>query len=313
MSVYFDAAIAVILVFFLLSLVVTATNEVVAVVTNWRGRMLLRTLSTLIDDAEMRDRVLTAALFRTLFRARSSDRNAPPPRRFPDRLPTQAVFEAIVDAYDRRANDLDPDVPMQALVLRARQAAEDTAVAFSEAWDDVMDQVSARYKRNQQYMSVLIGFLMAALLNINVFTLAGAVASDEAVRAFVVRNADDVIRAELLGPDKAMLGEPGDSDATADVIPMSASAGRQPQVGARTDGAASILDAPRDAIRQLRAALAPAGIGWTGGFPAGAGAMAASDWVVAVAAWILAGLASVLGAPFWFDLLNRGRAARGNP
>jgi hypothetical protein len=39
--------------------------------------------------------------------------------------------------------------------------------------------------------------------------------------------------------------------------------------------------------------------------------MGAGDWLVKVLGWLVTGLAVSLGAPFWFDLLNRVVDLRG--
>lgn len=134
MSIYVDIAIAVILVFFALSLVVTAMNEVVAVALNLRGRLLWRAFATLLDDDSLRERVLSSAPLRSVLLTRTG-RDRPGAARFPDWLPSRDVARALLSAVPSPG----PATLVGALIEEAREAAEDTVTALAGRYDAAME------------------------------------------------------------------------------------------------------------------------------------------------------------------------------
>ena len=299
MTVYLDIAVAIVLVFFTLSLVVTALNEAVAVLLNLRGRMLLKTLRALVEDEALLDRMLDAAPLRSVLRARSG-RGSVSARRFPDWLPPLAVADALLAATAPPASPRTPAAADASLGARladaARDATDEARTAVAASYEAAMDQLSARYKRRQQLWSVIFGVALAAAFNVNVIALAERLQTDDAARAAIVAHAS---RALTDGPD----GPPAEPS------------GPLADLGAMT-AIAVVIDEVEDAD-----ALAEiAGFGWDVTLPErdGEGLRSWARWLGAVlnllavpfVAWIVAGVASILGAPFWFDLLGRAMGAR---
>lgn len=271
MSVYVDIAVAVILVFFTLSLVVTALNEALAVLSNARGRLLREGLRDLLADDGALERILGAAPVRAAVTARSG-RGAPGWWRFPDRLPPLAVADALLAAPSGAARD----GPGGVLLAAAHGAAEDARDAIAAAYDDAMVQLSVRYKRRRQLWSAAIGVAVAAAFNVDVLALANSLRTDAAMQAAFAAYLDQL----AFAPDPS--AAPADFVAGFEVV--------------------------ADEVENLRALSNVVGFGWAGANPA--------DWettriATALAGWLVAGLATVLGAPFWFDLLNRALRARG--
>ncbi len=273
MSIYVDIAIAIILVFFSLSLVVTAMNEVVAAALNLRGRLLWRAVVTLIDDAALREQVLASAPLRAILLMRSG-RDQPTARRFPDRLPSFEIARALLSA----APSPGPKTMIGALMEEARAEAGDTVNALARRYDSAMAQLSIRYKRRQQVYSAAFGVALAAVLNVNVIAMAAAMGADEALRAAIVGHAEAFVTRVPADPDRA---------------------------AGSVEAVRTTLGTFAKDLGELRTMSSLAGFGWT---PETSDAFLRSpvQMILTVLAWIVAGLSTVLGAPFWFDLLNRG-------
>jgi hypothetical protein len=301
MSIYVDIAIAIILVFFTLSLVVTALNEALAVLLNLRGRLLLRTVRALVEDDGVLSRMLNTASMRAALRARTGT-DSPGPARFPDRLPPLAVADALLAATEGPAAEAVEGTLGGQLARSARAAAADTREALARAYEEAMVQLSVRYKRRQQLLSALIGITLAAAFNVNVLALASALRTDEATRAAFAAYLERV-------PD-APAGLAMADAAIPTGLPL-----RGASAASATPGEGESIDlAPFEnvavQIAELDALAAVAGFGWPEAPWVEVSGWEGAQWASAALAWVVAGLASILGAPFWFDLLSRGMRAR---
>ena len=286
MSVYLDVTIAVILVFFALSLVVTALNEVIAVLLNLRGRFLLGTIRMLVDDPDLLERMLGAAPIRLALRTRRG-RDVAGAGRFPDHLPPLAVADALLAAAGppRAATLAQTNTPptlVSEILDAAREAAADTRDALAATYAEAMDQLSVRYRRHQQVLSVILGIGLAASFNINVVDLAGTLRRDADLRS--------AFAAEFLDLDKTYADGP-------------AAGGREEIVPSVVATAANRIEA-LDALSRL------GGLGWRTTPWEDVRNWNWTERMSALCAWLIAGVASVLGAPFWFDLLNRAIRVR---
>ena len=294
MSIYLDIAAAVILTFFTLSLVVTATNEAFAIVLNSRGRMLLRTLRDLLGDDGLLDRIAAAAPLRATLRAASGTETVAAST-FPDRLPPAAVADAWLAATEAPfagANDAGLGFD---LARAARDATADARAELAALYDAAMVQLARRYKRRRQAWSLAIGLILAAGLNVDVIALATGMHTDPAKRAAIVAYLDD----PAIAPDALFDRQPGDNaDGTASdgdgVGPSDIPAALQRRLDALDDWSA---------LAGFGWELWPWQMDWSDGETYGALARS-------FAAWTIAALAAVIGAPFWFDLLNRTLTAR---
>ena len=166
---------------------------------------------------------------------------------------------------------------VQRAVLAAIDSAQgdfDRAVANLEAWyDSSMDRVSGWYKRSTQWLIFGIALAVAIGLNVNTFTIADYLYRNDAVRAAIVSRAERAV------------------------------AESAPQTATYTD-----------AKRDLESLRLP--IGWERGWGAPMsraerrstsrpGFEAWNDVFAPLFGWLITALAATLGAPFWFDVLNR--------
>ena len=168
----------------------------------------------------------------------------------------------------------------RAILSAIDMAGGDLAVAQKniEAWyNGSMDRVSGWYKRRTQAWLFVLGAALSVWFNVNTITIARYLYRDEAARAALVANAeravaDTSIRRE---PLDTLLGRLDRLD-----LP----------IGWRYGVAGIRPQQDTTSIVASTAAIAPA---W------------ASPWVTAILGWLITALAVSLGAPFWFDLLNK--------
>ena len=164
-------------------------------------------------------------------------------------------------------------VPVQRALLTAIDTAQgdfNIAVSNLEHWfDSAMDRVSGWYKRSTQWILFGIGIFAAVTLNINTLTIANRLYSDKAARETLVARAS------------AMRDQP----------PVNQTYGQV-----------------RDELAGL---MLP--IGWSTGIPLRGGGLSGAasidmktvDWWATIGGWLITAFAATLGAPFWFDVLNK--------
>lgn len=149
-------------------------------------------------------------------------------------------------------------------------------------YDFAMDRVSGLYKRDMKYLSVLVGILIAIAFNANSVSVTRALWEDPTLRASMVA----VAQAELNKPAKTAPDAPA---------PTAEELNKE-----MTD--------LQQKVTTANAALKPLPIGWN------AEALTKSDlttWIERIIGWLVTGLAVSLGAPFWFDLLDKFMNIRG--
>lgn len=192
-----------------------------------------------------------------------------------------------------RANVLNlENGAVQRVVLGAIDAAHgdvERAVANLAVWyDSAMDRVSGAYKRATQKLLFVIGLVAAVVLNLNTIAIAHHLYRDDAERAAIVA------RAEAAARDSAF---------------------------ARAGGSAqyALARASLDSLRlpigwddmelhvpwRTRLVRDASGVVHTVREP--------QPWRYVfepIVGWLLTALAVMLGAPFWFDLLNRMMVVR---
>jgi len=169
-------------------------------------------------------------------------------------------------------------VPVQRALLTAIDTAQgdfNTAVSNLEHWyDSAMDRVSGGYKRSTQWILFAIGVFAAVTLNINTLTIANRLYSDKATR--------DTLVARAAAAGQPTAGGQGQSDA-----------------------------AYQQARAELQSLNLP--IGWSVGVPLRNGTLSGTapldwkmlDWWATIGGWLITAFAGTLGAPFWFDVLNK--------
>ncbi len=289
-----DVAIGLSLTFLAASLFVTIANEFIAQIVNRRSAYLRQSLDTLLQDGQIR--LLTRSS--PLLSAVLDDVGR---KSYVDPL---TVAQALVGGLRPIANRsptvddligairLLPDSPVKAILLAQAAAAGPDVAAFTRSLADWIDRslqaLGESYKRNTQWMSVGLGFAIAVLFNINTVTLTQRLYGDNGLRADFVAVAEQLIaRTPPDAAETCLKSAP-----TAPDYPVSCNT---------LTNLATALKERREIWGRLpigwqdwqgwRNFLTPADGLWT--------------WSLRLVGWLLTALAISIGAPFWFDLLNK--------
>lgn len=182
------------------------------------------------------------------------------------------------------------------------EAGEDMA-AFRKLiayhYDASMDRASGWYKKKAQTYSLIVSSVLVLSANVDTIQLANSLSANPEARAKMIeiaqRELDSAKEAETLATQEDGNGQ-ASPDSAADAAADKTDAGTDPLKEAkdRSENAAKTL-------ARANADLSSAGIqlGWTAA-PAGIG-----EWTSKFFGLLVSILAVSLGAPFWFDILNR--------
>lgn len=294
-STIVDVAIGMVFVYLLLGLVVTAGTELIASWWGWRAKNLRAGLRRLLNPA------LAQELYGHPLIEKLSKGN-----RGPSYIPSEMFALALMDVIVNlkpgdgpSARDLgslldnvpDPDV-RRVLSLLAAEAGPDGQKLKEtiERWFNTsMDRVAGWYKRKTQVVNVMLAVVVTVAVNADSLLIVRSLSNDSALRAALVAQAQAMARET---PPPA--GQPG--------------TGQDPPVTdleQRIDKLTSLglpvgwTDDPGAGLRR-----------WPGWFPGDKGAAAwAATWRDTARShllgWLVTALAASLGAPFWFDILNK--------
>jgi hypothetical protein len=301
-----EVAIGLTFVFLLVSLVMTVVLEYVESLRKTRGARLLEGIEELLGDpqadgsgraaaASVYGHPLIQGLYRGSFAGAAADKRLPsyvPSRNFALALVDQ-VLAGQVNAAPSASASLPAGAPLgDRLRLAAerlqnehlRRAVQQAAARggddlervrehFERWYDSAMDRVSGRYKRRAQHWLFWLSIGAALLLNVNTLTIAESLSKNATLRRAVVAQAER----------------------HTDVSPTAADAGRSlreiDRLGLPVGWSRGSIDALLIPMRDETGAITPG---------RGSGGL-----VQIVFGYLLTALAVSLGAPFWFDILNR--------
>ena len=319
-----EVAIGIIFVFLLVSMICSAIREGIESWVKARAAFLEQGIRELLHDRHavgiarsVYTHPLIYGLYLDEYRPRVSSRPLSALSRggnLPSYIPSRNFALALLDIAARgtgqRGAASNPATPELSLALaranvlniengavqRVLLGAIDTAHGDMEraidnisAWyDSAMDRVSGAYKRATQKLLLGIGLTVAVVLNVNTIAIAHHLFRDDVERATLVA------RAEAVSRDSSFISGSGEAqyararaaldslrlpigwDDVRLVLPWRTNAVRDASGSVRT-------------VREFRL--------WEHVFEPPVG-------------WLLTALAAMLGAPFWFDLLNRMMVVR---
>jgi hypothetical protein len=307
-----DVGIGMSLLFLLMSLIATAVREAIEGLMKTRAKDLEKGLREMLNDADgsnyagmvgqIYKHPLINSLYRgTLEKAQKSD--------LPSYIPSKTFVAALLDIVlrskpvadgtaqaavalqqeDRKsltienlkscAANLPPDV--KSIVVGAIEDAQgdiNTVRKNLEGWfDATMDRVSGWYRRRTQLILFLIGIAAAGVLNVDSITIAQRLTNDKTLRDAIV--------------------------ATARAVPAAEANESYNQLSARLNKIGFPIGWMSDEIT-LKPYPAPQMC------PDGTCNFSAGALFQAIVGWFVTAFAITLGAPFWFDVLNRFMVVR---
>ena len=309
-STALEIGIGLMLVYLLLSLVCTSVNELISQMFTLRGRMLRRALETMFEKRV--DNFYQHALVKPLQR-NGVDR--------PSYIPARVFARVVLDPQSRDTivePNSDIDRVIQLSLVNAR-ADYDKQVEELEIWyNDVMDRVSGWYKRRTQTILFVLGMSIAFAGNVDTLLIAQALSRNPLLRGDLAdlaqkSIADPAIQAQVKTA-RPPTAPPADTGLAASVTPDTiaadtTAAGTPPaDESAPLDSLQAAHQRVQDNANAVRAMDLP--IGWmrhpvTKGFHGTRTFPADESWLSKIVGLLLTGFALMLGAPFWFDVLNR--------
>jgi hypothetical protein len=282
---FLDIAVTLVATFMLVSLLCTTLNELVSSLLKTRAVTLHRTVSALIDDDRIRAAFFDHGLIKSLGKGSSSGKNGANPsyidgRTFADALLGTLSPEAPIAGVAEVRDSLGKlsDGKLKEALLAAVASAETSATEMRDEialwFDGTMDRLTGYYTRYMKVLSLLVGLVVAAGLNIDAIELAKA-SWQENVRSAAM---------SIVESYKAPPGVDCSGDAAIDCL-----------IGNIADTTRSLKGLP---------------IGWENlQLPAGQNPIL---WgLTKLIGWIITALAASVGAPFWFDILQNVMSLRG--
>ena len=286
-----DVVIALSFIFFLLSIVASAGQELISQLVSWRARSLQKDIGKMLGDPTLQalaGTVYSHPLISSLGR--------------PSYLKNTRFADALIETLSTAALATDttlttvlagiealPDgsakTQLQVLARQGGQSLESLRQTVAGWFDDSMERLSGAYKRNTQKVLLALGLLMAVLFNVDGIATAQSLAANPASR--------DAILASV-----TKLTEAGTPATTSqDAIKMLR--GLESGIGWDICWFASEVDTSRKDTDLP----APCGENKGGKWPT------IEAWInyaaLRIPGWLLTALAVMLGAPFWFDTLCR--------
>ena len=163
------------------------------------------------------------------------------------------------------------------------------------AWfDTAMDRLSGDYVRYAKVLSLIVGLLLAVALNVDTLTLGRAIWNDHHLQNAAVSLGQTYAGKSLptlLPPDAAQSTGAGSPSPSGTTVPAPDPTAIEKQLAEDANQVAAFTDNLREFP-----------IGW----PApGAEKANLPYWLLKGLGWLITALALSLGAPFWFDLLQR--------
>ena len=293
-STVLDVAIGLIFVYLLLSILCTAFNEWLAAVTGSRSKLLKKGLIQLLDNQPTKNDSSPDAFIKEFYK-HPLITGMTKLGKEPTYLSSRTFAAVVIDIMTAGASgegevaDLakavvavpDGDVKkvVAAVVKHSQRNGDGKAGHAIEGWfNDAMDRVTGWYKRRTQIWTLVVAIIITVAANADTVGIAKRLWIDPVLRNAMVEGA----KARAQKPPATISVEyPDDADATVGTVTRSDNPGSE------------ISPAERQLLGQV--------IGWRGVVQNNTW----KDWGERGLGWFLTVLALSMGAPFWFDLLNR--------
>lgn len=324
-----DVVIGLFFGYLVLSLGVTAANELLAAWFRRRAWMLRRGVRNLLGDDPLVRQLYDHPLVRGLSHG----------RRGPSYIPSRTFAMALLDIVAPRTNGTRRLTPREearrpldqtlALLWEESGGDADRFRQHVETWfNDSMERVSGWYKRRTQIFLLLWAAVLTVGTNADTLVIARALWRDPALRAAVVASAERYVAEQARPAPAADAGPVGDAPPPPPLPPDQQADVDFELASTRYEAAMADLaelqlplgwDDPSPPPEEddldepsLRLVRDDATDDWPGPIWAPGGW---ERWLRALdqhlLGWLLTVLAVSLGAPFWFDTLNRIIAIRG--
>lgn len=297
-STVLDVAVGLIFVYLLLAIMCTSLNEWIAGVLNLRGKNLALAIRQLLDHQPTTSNPGQNSLVQEFYNhplISGMTKSSQHPSYIPARTFVATLMDIVTHEkqggftmQDVQAgiNDLPEGDLKRTLNALLRSANGDLVQAQKniENWfNDTMDQVSGWYKRKIQLITAIIALLLAVGLNADTVRITNTLWHNPELRAEGIKLAEQRAKQKDTGAApaapifKATYNDPSD--------PLNPTVTKMPPV----------TQPERQFLSQL--------VGWENAPTLKD--LRFRDGLLILLGWLLTAIAVSLGAPFWFDILNK--------
>lgn len=325
-----DIAIGVVFTFLLVSVFATVINELIVSILSLRGRFLLRGIKSMLDDPKatglakaVYEHGQVYGLYEDKFDPARTKRN------LPSYIPAKNFALALIDVVLQDQNTptaaqapaVDPPLPIPpanpqaALVDQVILVSQDFKAAASalacnpvtakvgkplvamidmaggdvaklqtaiEAWfNSAMDRVSGWYKARTQWILFGLGIVLAVVMNADTIHIIRQLSSDQTLRQSIVAAAQTAKPPQTTAGQDVKVQIDGATSALKDIH----------SIGVPLGWSFTAEELAREKGRYLR--------------PIHAAEARVAQYPGILIGWLLTAIAISLGAPFWFDALNK--------
>ena len=332
-STAIEVAIGLIFVYMALSLVCSSLKELIAQFTRLRGKTLKEGINRMLSDDTLYTRFYEHPLIKSM--SQKSRQKIQPPSYIPSKTFAITLLDVVSNLEKRQDRTSDASDPIQDPTQDPTQDATQDAAAESaipdfsglrekidnlppgdirtvllilfdnadndlerakqnvEAWfDSTMDRVSGWYKRKAQLILLVLAFIVTGAMNADTIKLTSTFLQNPALRGEIALAASRYMdeqesNAQKKGTDDERYPEPicseeHDSDA---------------QKKGSGDKSTPVVEFKQQ-LKLFEKLSLP--LGWSKEtLPSGA------EWILKIIGLAFTAFAASLGAPFWYDLLNK--------
>lgn len=300
-STVLEIAIGIAFVYLLVSLIITAANELIASLLKWRAKTLKRGIAKLLEDPNFAEQLYNHPLIQGL-------------GTIPSYIPSHTFALAVLDLVAKNADggaqtlaDIRAAIsgsPVKngvkdALLVLVDGAANDVRTAVSEftkakesveLWfNNSMDRVGGWYKRKVQVVLFSLSVLFTVALNVDTILIARTLSTDAVLRTAIVEQAKKIAEQPPAGAQGAQPGA-GATEAQQQDEEIIAETKKAKQQFVKT-------------ITNLQESGVP--VGWKAEKNIPDLAENPEWWLLKLLGLIFTAAAASLGAPFWFDVLSK--------
>jgi hypothetical protein len=302
-----DVAIGLVFIFLLLSLICSAAHELIEMLLKERAANLEKGIQELAgnDPKDFVSKLYSHGLINSLYAGKYEGeakslftrlyKRYVKGQDLPSYIPSKNFALALID-LEKTGADLPQNIK-DALQAFRRVAGQDVSVLQQhiEAWfNSSMDRVSGWYKRRSQWIVLVLGLAAAIAVNADCIAIAKRLSTNSNLRKSVEQLAESTIK-DMPAP---AAGQPaGAGNQTADTT------NPNPNAPTASNGQqdAAALHQIQQHLSTLDALGLPVGRDYSLKSPS-------QMWTATRAhglGWLITALAVSLGAPFWFDMLNK--------
>jgi hypothetical protein len=276
------------------SLFVTISNETIAQIFELRSRNLAAGLNRILELDKLRKSLSDNAAFKGLL-----DATARVGSYIDSNVLAQVLTGSLKLAAGPGGKSVDllaaidqlPDSQVKSVLLTLKHGCADDIGQFTKSLGEWIDKsltvAGESYKRNIVWLSFGLGIFVAVAFNIDTLRVTERLYQDKDLRDQATMMATTIVQSatpEL--PEKCAKLKAAKEPLTAEC---------------------ETVDALLNAVAKRNDSLGKLPIGWNDWTHFSESAIPGGnwDWVRAWVGWLLTAMAVSLGAPFWFDLLNK--------